>query len=165
MSVFVTSIFHDRARAENAIDALIRAGFRREDLSLLMSSDTRNQHFGVVTGSKASEGAAAGAAAGGAIGALVLGLAAVGSIAVPGIGLLAAGPLVAALAGAGAGGATGTLVGALVGSGIPEYEAKLYGTRLEQGGILVGANAHDPRQVEVARTTLLNCGGESLAAA
>jgi hypothetical protein len=120
-----------------------------------MSSDTRNQHFGVVTGSKASEGAAAGAAAGGAIGALVLGLAAVGSIAVPGIGLLAAGPLVAALAGAGAGGA----------SGIPEYEAKLYGTRLEQGGILVGANAHDPRQVEVARTTLLNCGGESLAAA
>lgn len=54
-------------------------------------------------------------------------LAGLGMLTVPGIGpLVAAGPIVAALAGIGAGGATGGLIGALVGSGIPEVEAKRY---------------------------------------
>ena len=50
------------------------------------------------------------------IGAVV---AAATSIAIPGVGLLLAGPIAGAIAGAGAGGATGTLLGALIGAGIP----------------------------------------------
>jgi hypothetical protein len=165
MATFVSAIFHDRAHAENAGDALVRAGFRRDDISLLLSADAQARHFGVTTGSRAGEGAAIGATTGGAIGALVMGLAAVGSIAVPGVGLLAAGPLVAALAGAGAGGATGSLVGALVGSGIPEHEAELYGSRIEQGALLVGVHVHDVGEEGSARQTLVNAGGESLSAA
>jgi hypothetical protein len=54
-------------------------------------------------------------------------LAGIGALAIPGVGpLIAAGPIMAALAGLGVGGAVGGLVGALVGMGIPEYEAKRY---------------------------------------
>ncbi len=49
----------------------------------------------------------------------------VGTLAIPGLGLfVAAGPLVAALCGSAVGGALGLFIGALVGLGIPEYEAK-----------------------------------------
>ena len=59
-------------------------------------------------------------------------LAGIGALAIPGIGpLIAAGPIVATLAGVGAGGAVGGIVGALVGMGIPEYEAKRF-----EGGYL-----------------------------
>src|SRR5437879_5713335 len=46
------------------------------------------------------------------------------SIAIPGLGVIIAGPLAAGLAGAGAGALTGGLVGAFVGWGIPEEHAK-----------------------------------------
>jgi uncharacterized membrane protein len=41
------------------------------------------------------------------------------------------------LAGLGVGAAAGGLIGALVGMGIPEYEAKRYEGRVKDGGILV----------------------------
>lgn len=56
-----------------------------------------------------------------------LALAGIGGIAVPGVGpLVATGPIVAALAGAGAAGAVAGIAGALTGMGIPEYEAKRF---------------------------------------
>ena len=46
-------------------------------------------------------------------------------LAIPGVGsLIAAGPVVAALAGVGAGGAVGAVPGGLIGLGIPEYKDK-----------------------------------------
>ncbi|WP_206047068.1 YsnF/AvaK domain-containing protein, partial [Noviherbaspirillum denitrificans] len=60
------------------------------------------------------------------------------SLALPGLGLVIAGPLAAAAAGAGAGAATGGLLGALVGWGIPEERVKHYESGLKQGGILMG---------------------------
>jgi hypothetical protein len=108
-----------------------------------MSDETRKKHFsddGPETdlGNKALEGAAVGAGIGGTLGAILAGIAAVGTLAIPGVGLIAAGPIAAALAGLGAGAATGGLIGALVGAGIPEEQAKLYDQGIQEGGIVMG---------------------------
>jgi hypothetical protein len=60
----------------------------------------------------------------------------------------------AALAGAGAGGAVGTLTGALVGMGIPEYEAKRYESYLAEGGALLSVHADDGDWARKARSIL-----------
>ena len=161
MSKLVTAIFHSRAAAEMAVDELTRAGFAPEDVSLLMSESTRGREFAVKKSTKVPEGAATGATVGGVIGAVAAGLAAVGSLAIPGLALVAAGPLVAALAGLGAGAAAGGLTGALIGLGIPEHEAKFYGKELEKGGMLVGVYAHDDRQ-KLARDILEAAGAEKV---
>ena len=84
---------------------------------------------------KALKGAGTGAAIGGTAGAVLAAITAVGtSLVIPGLGLVIAGPLVAAFAGAGAGGTAGGLIGALVGHGIPEDRAKKYQSRLDVQG-------------------------------
>ena len=90
-------------------------------------------------------------AIGGVVGAVAAVVAAAGTIAVPGLGLVVAGPIAAALAGGGAGAATGGLVGALVGSGMPEERIKLYESGIKEGGIMMGVrakNADDADYIE-----------------
>lgn len=161
MSTLTTALFGTRSDAREAVDQLLRAGFTQSNISMLMSESTRGREFTLTTETKAPEGAAAGAAVGGVLGAIVAALVAVGSLAVPGIGIVAAGPIVAAMAGLGAGGAAGGLVGALVGLGLPEHEAKFYSEKVTDGGILVGVYAGDER-TPLARDILRSAGGESL---
>lgn len=161
MSLLVTALFKDRGAAHSAVDQLMQAGFSQSNISMLMSEATRGREFTVTEETKAPEGAAAGAAVGGVLGALVAAMVAVGSLAVPGIGLVAAGPLVAAMAGLGAGGAAGGLVGALVGIGIPEHEAKFFSEQVTGGGILVGAYVTDER-AGMAKEVLKLAHGESV---
>ena len=72
-------------------------------------------------------------------------LAGIGALAIPGVGpLIAAGPIMAALAGVGVGGAVGGFTGALIGMGIPEYEAKRYEGRLQKGGFFFPCTAIPP---------------------
>jgi hypothetical protein len=159
MATLVTGIFKTRSGAERAVNDLISNGFSRDDISLLMSDMTRGREFGVEMATKAPEGAAAGATVGGVLGAIAAGLVALGTIVVPGLGLLAAGPVVAILAGLGAGAAAGGLTGALIGLGIPEHEAKFYNDAIERGGILVGVYAHDDKK-DVARKILDAAGAD-----
>jgi hypothetical protein len=77
--------------------------------------------------------------------------------------LIAAGPIMATLAGAGVGGAVGGLVGALVGMGIPEYEAKRYEGRVKDGGILVSVHCDSSDEVSRAKDILKQAGGEDIA--
>lgn len=161
MSKLVTAIFHSRSSAEMAVDELSRAGFAPEDISLLMSDSTQGREFAMKKGTKLPEGTATGATVGGVVGAVAAGLAAVGTLAVPGLALVAAGPVVAALAGLGAGAAAGGLTGALIGLGLPEHEAKFYDKEIEKGGMLVGVYAHDDRQ-KVARDILEAAGAEKV---
>lgn len=160
----VTALFDNRAQADEAVDALIANGFVPEDVSVLMTETTRGREFGLVDHSKAPEGAALGATTGGIAGAVLAAIAATASLAIPGIGVLVGGPLIAALAGAGAGGAAGTLIGALVGSGIPEHEARFLSTGVQKGGILVGIRT-DAKNVRFAKELLGRHGGVSLKAA
>jgi hypothetical protein len=149
----VTGLFADRASAERAYETLSSRGYAKDDVNLLMSDDTRKRHFAsdsksTELGTKAAEGAGVGGAIGGAIGAVLGAIAAVGtSIAIPGLGLVIAGPLAAGIAGAGAGALTGGVVGALVGWGIPEEHAKRYEAGIKSGGILMGVK---PRSDEDA---------------
>jgi len=69
---------------------------------------------------------------------------------------------VAALAGAGAGGAIGGLTGALVGMGIPEYEAKRYEGRVKNGGILLSVHSDDSQWTKKAKEILQRTGAEDV---
>ncbi len=155
----MTALFRDRDDAENAYQELLNRGYTRDDVSVLMSEESRTRYYGTDAaandselGSKAAEGTGVGAAVGGTLGAIIGAIAAIGtSIVLPGLGLVVAGPIAAALAGAGAGGATGGLVGALIGSGIPEETARNYESGLSAGGIVLGfrpRNASEANEVE-----------------
>lgn len=147
----MTGLFRDRESAERAYGSLSSRGYGKDDVNLLMSDDTRKKYFtdaDTELGTKAWEDAGKGAAIGGGVGATLAALAAIGTtLALPGLGLLIAGPIAAALAGGGAGALTGGLIGALVGHGIPEEHAKHYEQGIRDGGIVLGVN---PRTTEDA---------------
>src|SRR6201999_1808873 len=99
----------------------------------------------------ATTGATTGALVGGGLGWLV----GIGALAIPGVGpFIAAGPIVAALAGAGAGGAVGGLTGAFGGAGIPGYEAKRYERRIKEGGILLAVHCDHSEVTKRAKENL-----------
>ena len=146
MDEWITGFFKDRGAADRAVDDLQKAGYGINDISVMMTEDTRTRKFVAEKGSKAPEGAAAGGVVGGALGAIVAGLTATGSIAaIVATGgaatPLVAGPLAAALAGLGAGAVGGGIIGALIGLGIPEVHAKEYEKRLRDGAIMVSVRA------------------------
>ena len=148
------AIFPDRTAAETAVDQLTAAGFSNQDVSVLMSDKEGSKDFATEKNTKAPEGTATGVGIGGTVGGTLGLLAGIGALAIPGVGpLIAAGPIMGALAGLGVGGAVGGLVGALVGMGIPEYEAKRYEGRVKDGGILVLSTATAPRRSLVQRTS------------
>jgi len=148
----LTGMFADRESSENAYQALHDRGYSSEDINLIMSDETRKKHFqdeDTEIGTKAAEGLGKGSAIGGAVGAIAGIVAAVGtSLAIPGLGVVIAGPIAAGLAGAGAGGITGGVIGALVGWGIPEARAKLYDSGIKKGQVVIGVH---PRSEEDAR--------------
>jgi hypothetical protein len=157
-------IFASRASAETAVDRLTAAGFSNQDVSVLMSDKGGSKDFAAEKNTKAPEGATTGVGVGGAIGGTLGLLAGVGALAIPGVGpLIAAGPIMAALAGLGVGGAVGGLVGALVGMGIPEYEAKRYEGRVKDGGILLSVHCDSSEEVSKAKDILKAAGAEDIA--
>src|ERR1700759_5323654 len=128
----VFGIFKSRGQAESAVDALMSANFRSDDISVLAPDQKTTKEFATEKNTKAPEGTTTGVATGGAIGGTLGLLAGIGALAIPGLGpFIAAGPIMGALAGLGAGAATGGLIGALVGFCIPEYEAKRYEGRFK----------------------------------
>ena len=149
----VTGMFRDRDSAERAYQSSAARGYSERDINVAMTDETRKRYFSdgaaeTELGNKATEGAGVGGAVGATVGAIAAAIAAVGtSLVIPGLGLVIAGPAVAALAGAGAGGVTGGLIGALVGWGIPEERVKHYEAGIKQGGIVMGVT---PRSEEDA---------------
>ncbi|MBA3770174.1 MAG: hypothetical protein H0X08_06725 [Blastocatellia bacterium] len=150
-SGMLTGMFTDKESSESAYKSLRDRGYSDDEISVLMSDDTRKNYYGdgdtdSELGSKAAEGATTGGAIGGTLGAIIAGIAAIGTnLVLPGIGLVVWGPLAAALAGLGAGGLTGGLVGALIGAGIPEDRAKEYEAGIKSGGTVLGVK---PRTTE-----------------
>jgi hypothetical protein len=156
-------IYNSREGTESAISALETAGFRNTDISVLLPENLGTKDFGTVKATKAPEGATTGAVSGGIVGGALGWLAGIGALAIPGLGpFIAAGPIMAALAGAGAGGAIGTLTGALVGMGIPEYEAKRYEGRVKKGGILVSVHCDSSDWTKRAKDILESTGAEDV---
>jgi hypothetical protein len=159
----VFGIYRDRMSAENAVDVLREANFRNTDISALLPENLGTKDFAHEKNTKAPEGVAAGVTTGAVVGGGLGWLAGIGALAIPGIGpLLAAGPIVALLAGAGAGGAIGGLTGALIGMGIPEYEAKRYEGRVKSGGILLSVHCDSSDWATKAKEILKQTGAEDV---
>lgn len=162
----LTGLFRDRESCEQAYGCVTARGYGKDDVSLLMSDETRTRMFpkgerDTELGTKAAEGAGIGAVTGGGVGALLAGLAAAG-IAVPGLPIIAAGPLAAALAGGVTGGAVGGILGALVGYGIPEERAKLYDKGIQEGGVVIGVTPRTPEDAEYLEREWRNLHGEQI---
>ena len=162
----VFGIYATANDAERAVTALVADGFASQDVSVLMADQESTREFAHHKDTKAPEGAAAGATTGGVIGGTLGVLVGIGSLAIPGLGpLLAAGPIVAGLAGLGAGGAVGGLIGALAGLGIPEYEAKRYDGRVRDGGVLLSVHCETPGEILRAKEILQSTGAGDIATA
>ena len=160
----VFGIYPTRAHAEEAVDALRTAGFRNSDISALLPDNVGTKDFAHEKSTKAPEGTTTGATTGGLLGGALGWLAGIGSLAIPGVGpLIAAGPIMGALAGVGVGGAVGGMIGALVGMGMPEYEAKRYEGRVKNGGILLSVHCDSSEWVKRAKEILKETGAEDLA--
>ena len=160
----VFGIYATDAQAERAVDTLIASGFPSADISVLLSDIKSTKEFAHQKDTKAPEGTTAGVTAGGVVGGTLGVLAGIGALAIPGVGpLIAAGPIMAGLAGLGVGGVVGGLVGALVGMGIPEYEAKRYEGRVKDGGTLLSVHCDTSQQVSRAKDLLKSTGAEDIA--
>src|SRR5262245_5619504 len=115
----VTAVFRDRTQARRAYEGLIQRGYLPTEINVLMSEATRTAHFSgeedkasMAAGNQGLEGTAVGGGIGTAVGATIGAIIAAGTtVALPGLGLLVAGPIAGALAGAGAGAVTGGALG------------------------------------------------------
>lgn len=162
--VAVFGIYSTRTAVENAAESLVNGGFLSSDISVLLPESMGGpKDMGTVKATKAPEGSAVGATTGGVIGGTLGVLAGIGMLAIPGLGpFIAAGPIMAGLAGLGVGGAVGGLTGALIGMGIPEFEAKRYEGRLQKGGILLSVHCATSEEVKAAKEILERTGGEDI---
>src|SRR5712671_230528 len=155
----VFGIYSSTEHAERAVETIMSAGFPSTNISVLLPDTGSTREFAHKKDTKAPEGTTAGATAGGVIGGTLGVLAGVGALAIPGVGpFIAAGPIMAGLAGLGIGGAVGGLVGALVGMGIPEYEAKRYEGHVKDGGTLLSVHCDTSDQITRTQHLLAGAG-------
>ncbi len=93
-------------------------------------------------------------------------LAGIGALAIPGLGpFIAAGPIMAALSGAALGGTVGGLTGALVGMGIPEFEAKRYEGKVKSGSCLISVHSDDSDETTCAKEICERAGAQDITTA
>jgi hypothetical protein len=162
----IIGLFNDRESAERAYQELINYGYTQDEITVVMTDEARKLYFPLVESEvkdKTLEGLGAGALIGGGVGAVVGALAGLGTLlAVPGLGLVIAGPLAAGLTGASTGGVAGGLIGMLVGSGLHEEKAKFYVEKIGQGKILLSVAPHSEAEATRIESEWLDRGSEGV---
>lgn len=147
------------AQAETIIANLKAARFSNNDISVLMADKSGTRDFAVEHNTKAPEGAATGVGTGAVLGGTLGWLAGIGALAIPGLGpFIAAGPIMAALSGATIVGALGGFTGALIGMGIPEFEAKQYEDKVKKGSSLISVHAENSDEIKRAKEIFERAG-------
>jgi hypothetical protein len=160
----VTALFGDSASVERAYGAVAERGYDKGDVNVVMSDDTRKRYFSedreIDTGlvRRASEGGELGGPRGGRISIFIPILAAVGAT-VAFSGLVVAGPVAVALAGAGAAGLAAGLIGVLADWGIPEERLREYEAGIHDGGILVGVKSRSAEDARLIAQEWIAIGG------
>ena len=164
IAVFAT--FRDSLHAEAGVKELVTGGFRPEEIAVLEAENVGPKDLAHERHSKAPEGAVTGGSAGVVIGGTLGWLAGIGTIVIPGIAqFLSAGPVMDSLAGVGAGGVLGAIVGAVIGLGIPEFEAKRYRGLIKEGRSLLSVHCDSSEWVTLAKTLLKSAGGQGVVSA
>ena len=162
-NISVYGIMKDQVQLEAALHQLRNYNFRAADISVLQPETLGTKDIGVENSTKSPEGAATGGVAGAVTGGVLGWLVGIGALAIPGVGpFIAAGPIMASLAGMGAGAVLGGASGALVGLGIPEYEAQRYEGRVKDGGILLSVHCDDSDWASRAKALLKTAGAEDI---
>ncbi len=155
MAKTVVALFDDFDDARSAVEALVDAGFDRDDISLV-ANDATGEYGRYIKDGTYDEDVTAGEGAG--FGAVVGALVGLGVALIPGIGpVLAAGPLAAALfagIGAASGAVTGGIVAGLVDFGVPEEHAERYAEGVRRGGTLVTVHITQDEWAERAQSVL-----------
>src|ERR1051326_2312029 len=112
----VIGIYPDPTTVSDALNVLHKGGYRPTDISVLSSNNQGSKDFAYQKRNKALEGAATGAAGGAPVGVALTWFVSVQTVILAARDpLVAAGPVLAALIGIGAGGALGWFVGLLAG--------------------------------------------------
>jgi hypothetical protein len=156
-------LVNTEAQADAIVGKLRSAGFSESDISVLFPDKGSTRDFAHKKETKMPEGATVGASAGGAIGGTIGLLAGIGALAIPGLGpFIAAGPIIAALSGGAIGAGVGGLTGALVGLGIPEYEAKRYEGKVKEGGILISVHSESSDETSRAKNIFKEEGAHDI---
>jgi len=159
----VLCIARSQSQAIQIVDQLKRANFSNQDISVLLPDKTGTRDFAHEQNTKAPEGAATGGVTGGVLGGALGWLAGIGALAIPGVGpVIAAGPIMAALGGAALGGTVGGIGGALIGLGIPEYEAKRYEGKVRDGNVLMSVHTDNSDDVKRAKEIFKAAGAEDI---
>jgi hypothetical protein len=156
----VTGVFRNTQQVERAYETAVARGYVIGDVNVVMSEETRHRLYAEPSpvtseiGKKSAEGAELGGPTGGRVGIAISIVAAVGAaLVLPGLGLVAAGPIAVALAGAGAAGLAAALISALADWGLPEERLREYERAIGDGGILMGVRTRsldDAQQIAMA---------------
>jgi len=157
-------VFARLARADEAVHALVDAGFAKEEITVICPTCSADDFSQYTRREPAGAHTPAAAAAGGAIGALLGGLVAVTGITLTGgAGLLVAGPMLAAMAG---GAVAGGFVGAMTTRGLEPEMVNFYDQAVQKGKILVGVEcrgANAAARLSSAERILAARGAETVA--
>jgi hypothetical protein len=163
-SIFCVAASH--AQAAEILENLRAAGFSNEAISAMWPDNGGAQYFGHEKHTKAPEGAAAGAGTGGILAGALGWFVGIGALVIPGAGpFIAAGPLMAALSAAALGAALGGVTGALIGMGIPEWEARRFEGKIKEGNILISVQLANHQQMDTARQIFERCGAHDISTA
>jgi hypothetical protein len=168
----VIALFRDRHDAECAFDAALAQGIDASRINLVMSDETRTRHFpadrpaGSELGDKAAKGApdesgsgVLGGPVGGTVGTFAPVVAAVGvATLLPGLGLVLAGPVAAAVTAAGAVAVAGGLMSAAANWGIPKNRIEELEASIRRGEILLGVSPKTADEANAIERTWRACG-------
>lgn len=159
----VFGIYPSREVADNAVNRLKAAGFRTEDISVLLQDNVGTKDLGHEKHTKAPEEAVRNGIYGAILGGIVGGLIGAGIISAAFLNpLITAGPVIGALTGVACGGFIGAVIGALIGRANPEYEAKRYKGRVKKGGVLLSVHCDSDPWVKKAKTEIKQTGAEGI---
>jgi len=171
----VTALFMNPRAAERAYRAVIDLGYTDDEVNVLLAEETRTKHFAhsrAQSGDLASKARDSsktdvadelGGPTGGTVATIAPAIAALGTaLLVPGLGLLAAGPVAIALTAAGAVGVAGGLVGALTDWGVPKTRLRRYEDGIREGGVVLAVHAHSQEHAEDLKRRWDALGAENI---
>lgn len=151
MQRLVLGTFKGREDAESLLNQIKESGIDSSLISIFTKDREDADNLAASTGAEAATGSGIGASSGAMTGAAVglIGALLIGATAIPGINLLAAGPLAALLGATLTGAAAGGLTGALVGLGVAEHQAHEFNERVQKGETLLGVPVDEKNENEV----------------